>query len=94
VCVLDGPGIGLGQLVNDPDDRTADSRRWEGIHLGFMCSTKNQVRSYTLSYLKDSIPFVGVVYSNVCLKSFAVFSCQQLRDGTSVMFAAPQVALL
>jgi hypothetical protein len=83
--------LAWSKYVNDRDNRNADSREWKGIHLGFMCSTKNQVQSYTLSYLKDSIPFVGVVYNNVCLKSFAVFSCQQLRDGTSVMFVAPQV---
>jgi hypothetical protein len=56
-----------------------------------MCSTPRQVEKYFLSYLKDSIPFVGVVYNNVCIKAFAVFSCMKLRDGTSVMFAAPQV---
>ncbi len=41
--------------------------------------------------LKQAIPFLGCVYNNVCQYSFNVFKCQQLRDLTWVMRAAPAV---
>ena len=62
-----------------------------GIHLGFMCANTEQVKNYGLACLKQSIPFLGVVYNNVCLLAFNTFSCFTLRDGTSVMTAAPLV---
>jgi hypothetical protein len=62
-----------------------------GLHLGFMCDQQDQARAYFLACLKESVPFLGVVYNNVCLMSFGVFSCQQLRDGTAVMMAAPEI---
>jgi hypothetical protein len=62
-----------------------------GVHLGFMCANMEQVKNYGFSCLKQSIPFLGVVYNNVCLLAFNTFSCFELRDGTSVMTAAPLV---
>jgi len=47
--------------------------------------------TYFRSLLKKSIPFLGVVYNNVCLQSFQSFSCMQLRDGSSVVSAAPGI---
>ena len=41
--------------------------------------------------MKESIPFFGVVYNNVCLKAFATFSCMPMRDGTSVMRTVPSI---
>ncbi len=62
-----------------------------GIHLGFMCANMEQVKNYGFACLKQSIPFLGVVYNNVCLLAFNTFSCFKLRDGTSAMTAAPLV---
>jgi hypothetical protein len=61
------------------------------VHLGFMCENFEQVKLYGLGALKQSIPFVGVVYNNVCLSSFATFSCQTLRDGSAVLRIAPSI---
>jgi len=71
--------------------RSVKKRTWHGIHLGFMCNTPSQVEHFVLGYLKESIPFLGVVYNNVCLKAFAVFACKKLRDGTEILSVAPQV---
>jgi hypothetical protein len=71
--------------------RHVKTRNFRGIHMGFMCETNRQAENYALSYLKDSIPFLGVVYNNVCVKAMAVFSCMKLRDGAEVLTVAPQV---
>jgi len=62
-----------------------------GVHLGFMCANTEQVKNYGFACMKQSIPFLGVVYNNVCLLAFYAFSCFTLRDGTSVMTAAPLI---
>ncbi len=61
------------------------------VHLGFMCETKYQVWRYFLECLKKAVPFLGCVYNNICLYSFNTFKCEQLRDLTWVMRAAPAV---
>jgi hypothetical protein len=63
------------------------SREVLGFHLGFMCKTPEQANNYLHACLKQSVPFLGVVYNNVCLQAFGTFSCQTLRDGTAVMNA-------
>jgi hypothetical protein len=38
-----------------------------------------------------SIPFLGIVYNNMCLQVFGTFSCQELRSGEQVKrSAAPE----
>jgi hypothetical protein len=72
--------------------RYIGTRTFHGfVHLGFMCETKYQVWRYFLQCLKKAIPFLGCVYNNICLYSFHSFNCQQLRDLTWVMRAAPSV---
>jgi hypothetical protein len=61
------------------------------LHLGFMCETEYQVWRYFLLCVKRAVPFVGCVYNNICLYSFNTFKCEQLRDLTWVMRAAPAV---
>jgi hypothetical protein len=62
-----------------------------GVHLPFMCDEWKQVRRLLMRCLQESVPFFGVVYNNVCLKAFQTFSCQQLRDGTYALRAAPSI---
>ena len=59
--------------------------------MAFMCEDGPQVRLYFMHCLKQSIPFLGVVYNNVCLMSFATFSCVSMRDGTKVLRVAPSI---
>ena len=67
-------------------------RRFIGhLSLDIMCDTDGKVEAYFLSCLKQSIPFLGCVYNNICLKSFATFQCTQLRDGTWVLGNAPSM---
>jgi hypothetical protein len=62
-----------------------------GVHLGFMCANTEQVKNYCLACVRESLPFLGVVYNNVCLLAFNAFACFELRDGTRVMTAAPLI---
>ncbi len=62
-----------------------------GIHLPFMCEDCEKARLLLLRGLKESTPFFGVVYTNVCSMTFASFSCMPLRSGMQVLIAAPQV---
>ena len=71
--------------------RHVGKREVFSIHLPVMCSTKEHVSSYTFSCLREAIPFVGVVYNNVCIKSFNTFSCIALRDGREVLSVAPSI---
>ena len=63
-----------------------------GIRMGFMCVNSTFALAYMRSCVKASIPFLGIVYNNLCLKVFNTFSCQQLRNGVWVMAAAPSIA--
>ena len=71
--------------------RHVGKREVFSIHLPVMCSTKEHVSSYAFSCLREAIPFVGVVYNNVCIKSFNTFSCIALRDGREVLSVAPSI---
>jgi hypothetical protein len=71
--------------------RHVGKRDMFSIHLPVMCSREKHVTSYALSCLREAIPFVGVVYNNVCLKSFNTFSCIALRDGREVLSVAPSI---
>jgi hypothetical protein len=71
--------------------RTVSLRHVHSFHLGFMCQTNKHVKMYLYRCLKASIPFLGVVYNNVCLMTFNAFSCQQLRDGRWAMNAQPSI---
>jgi hypothetical protein len=62
-----------------------------GIHMGFMCVNSELAFAYMRSCVKASVPFLGIVYNNVCLKVFSTFSCQQLRNGDWVLAAAPSI---
>ena len=62
-----------------------------GLRLSFMCVTDMQVRRYFLGLVNAAIPFLGIVYNNICIKSFNAFSCQTLRSGVVVMRAAPSI---
>jgi hypothetical protein len=62
-----------------------------GFQLGFMCETGKQVRMYFLSCIGASLPFLGVIYNNVCLQAFSCFACSRLRDGALVLTVAPSV---
>ena len=62
-----------------------------GLRLSFMCVTEMQVRRYFLGLVNAAIPFLGIVYNNICIKSFNAFSCQTLRSGVVVMRAAPSI---
>jgi hypothetical protein len=66
-------------------------RELKGFHQPWMCTSNEQVLQYFRSLLKKSIPFLGVVYNNTCLQSFQAFSCVTLRDGSSVVSAAPGI---
>ena len=61
------------------------------VHLGFMVETKELAWQYLLRCIKASVPFPGIVYNNMCQACFNIFSCQQLRDGVTVMAAAPAI---
>ena len=41
-----------------------------GVRLGFMCMQQEQFEHYALSCVSTSIPFLGIIYNNVCLKGF------------------------
>jgi hypothetical protein len=62
-----------------------------GIHLPFMCEDRAKARLLLMRGLKESTPFFGVVYNNVCSLTFASFSCMTLRSGVQVLKIAPQV---
>jgi len=62
-----------------------------GFHFGFMVQTKELAWQYLLRCFKASVPFPGIVYNNMCQACFNIFSCQQLRNGVTVMAAAPAI---
>ena len=62
-----------------------------GLQRPFMCTTDMQARRYTLRLINVAIPFLGIVYNNICIKSFNAFSCQPLRSGVMIMRAAPSI---
>ena len=62
-----------------------------GFRLGFMCTTPKQVWNYKLRLVAAALPFLGIVYNNICIQAFNIFSCQQLRSGIKVMTAAPGI---
>jgi len=62
-----------------------------GLRLGFMVSSPEFAWQYLTGCIKAAIPFPGIVYNSICQLSFSVFSCQQLRNGVSVMAAAPAI---
>ena len=46
------------------------SREVLGFHLGFMCKTPEQATNYLHACLKQSVPFLGVVYNSKYLLSY------------------------
>jgi hypothetical protein len=62
-----------------------------GLHFGFMVNSKELAWQYLLRCFKASVPFPGIVYNNMCQACFNIFSCQQLRNGLTVMAAAPAI---
>ena len=46
------------------------SREVLGFHLGFMCKTPEQATNYLHAWLKQSVPFLGVVYNSKYLLSY------------------------
>ncbi len=62
-----------------------------GRHYTFMCVTKDHVFRLGCHCISKSVPFLGVVYNSICIKSFSTFACVPLKDGTSVLSAAPSV---
>ncbi len=71
--------------------RTVAKRRVWALRLDFMAEDSVQARDYLLSLLAGSIPFLHIVYNGICMKAFNTFSCLQLRDGTLVLWIAPEV---
>jgi hypothetical protein len=61
------------------------------LTFSILCETREDVEHFVLRCLKESLPFFGVVYNNICLKSFAAFNCIALRDGTEVLSNAPSI---
>ena len=61
------------------------------IHLPFMCEDQEKARRLLMSGLKESTPFFGIVYNNVCSMTFSNFSCMTLRSGVQVLTVAPQI---
>jgi hypothetical protein len=61
------------------------------LSFDILCETPEQVAHFGARCLKETLPFVGVVYNNICLKSFATFNCISLRDGTRVLSNAPSI---
>ena len=62
-----------------------------GFHFGFMVNSKELAWQYLLRCFKASVPFPGIVYNNMCQACFNIFSCQPLRNGLTVMAAAPAI---
>jgi hypothetical protein len=48
--------------------------KFMGVRLGFMCIHQEQFEHYALSCISTAIPFLGIVYNNVCLKGFGIHS--------------------
>jgi hypothetical protein len=71
--------------------RRIKRRSFGRFHMRFMCTNNVEFWIYARSCFKASMPFLGIVYNNICLKSFNTFACQELRDGTYVVLAAPSV---
>ena len=71
--------------------RTIAASAVYGVSFGFMCASAGDVRQYAMLWLARSVPFLHVIYNVICAKTFNTFSCFQLRDGPSVMVAAPEV---
>ena len=64
---------------------------FKGIHLAFMCANEDLAFKYGLSCLKASVPFLGIVYNNICIQAFNTFSCRPVRSGEFVVTAAPSI---
>ncbi len=71
--------------------RKVGQRTYGGFRTAFMCENDAQVRRYFMHCIKQSIPFLGVVYNNVCLMAFGTFACMSMRDGTKLLKAAPSI---
>ena len=62
-----------------------------GVHLFFMCQSSAETRACGLSGLSQSVPFLHIIYNGLCMRAFNTFSCIPLRDGTSVLYVAPDI---
>jgi hypothetical protein len=62
-----------------------------GVHMSFMCENREQVFRLGCRCISASVPFLGVVYNSICIKSFSTFACVPLKDGAKVLVAAPAV---
>ena len=71
--------------------RTIAKRRVFGLRLNIMAENSAQVREYLLGSLAKSLPFVHIIYNCICVRTFNTFSCFQLRDGTMVLWIAPDI---
>ena len=71
--------------------RTVAKRRVFGLRLNIMAENSAQVREYLLGSLAKSLPFVHIIYNCICVRTFNTFSCFQLRDGTMVLWIAPDI---
>jgi hypothetical protein len=55
-----------------------------GVKMGFMCVHKEHFEHYVLSNISAAIPFLTIVYNNVCLKGFGARSTTFLRAANRV----------
>ena len=81
--------VRLTEVVDNGKKQAKHSIGW--VHLPFMCEDREKARLLLMRGLRESTPFFGVVYNNVCSMTFASFSCMTLRSGMQVLIAAPQV---
>ena len=68
------------------------------VRFGFMCETREQLEYYALSCMAPAIPFLGIVYNNVCLKGFGTAALPRVHacstSGPCTILARPACAAL
>ena len=61
------------------------------FRIGLFCETQQDARRYFMRWMGRTVPFLNILYTNMCVRSLQLFMCMPLRDGTSVLMASPEI---